>query len=270
MVRVGTVWDSTTQVLAGRAGVLAPIAALAFWLPAVAQAAIRSYASPTPGILVLNSLVTLAALVATLWGQLAMVAVASDPATTRAEAMTAATRRLPPALGVTLLLAAALIVAAVPVIIVLRMTGFDWQAATAQAGSAGAPPMAAGAALFTFLYALLFAVFGLWLAARIFLMNVVVLNERRGIGAIGRSVQLTRGLTFRLIGILLLLIVLLVIGSFAAQSVVFVVVRLLLGAEHIPTARLVGAAAGAAVGAAFSTVASVFAARLYAAVREPK
>ena len=36
-VRIGTVWDSTQQVLAGRVGMMAPFALIGFVLPGVLQ-----------------------------------------------------------------------------------------------------------------------------------------------------------------------------------------------------------------------------------------
>lgn len=272
MIRIGDVWDSATAVLAGRAGLLTPIALLAFLLPAVAQAALTAYAIKSTGVAAVGAVLSIVALVATLWGQLATVAVASDPRTTRAQATAAATARLLSALLVTLVLVAVAIVAVLPIAVALWSTGFDFRAASGQAGGAGGPPMPVGAAMFSFFYGLVLTGVGLWLTARLALLNPVILNERRGIGAIGRSMQLTRGLTWRLIGVILLFLIALLVASFAAQSVVFIIIRLLLGSARIATATFIGAIAAAAVTAAFTTVASVFAARLFAAVtaaREP-
>jgi hypothetical protein len=220
MVRIGDVWDSTTAALAGRAGLLLPIALIAFLLPAVVQAAMTAYFPKSTAVTAVGALVSILALVATLWGQLATVAVASDPQTTRPQASAAAIARLPSALLVTLVLVAVAIVAVLPIFAALWSTGFDFRAASGQAGSAGGPRMPVGAALFTFFYGLILFVGGLWLTARLALLNPVILNERRGIGAIGRSMQLTRGLTWRLIGVILLFLIALLVAGFAAQSVV--------------------------------------------------
>ena len=272
MIRIGDVWDSTTAALAGRAGLLTPIALLAFLLPAVAQAALTAYATGSTGVAAAGAVLSIIALVATLWGQLATVAVASDPRTTRAQASAAAAARLPSALLVTLVLVAAAIVAVLPIAIALWSTGFDFRAASGQVGGVGGPLLPFGAALFTFFYGLILFGVGLWLTARLALLNPVILNERRGVGAIGRSMALTCGLTWRLIGVIVLFLIALLVATLAARSVVFIIVRLLLGYDQIATATFMGAIAAAAVTAAFTTVASVFAARLFAAVtaaREP-
>lgn len=270
MVRIGDVWDSTTDVLVGRAGMLLPIAFLTYFVPASVHAAILAYGDESVTRAVLAGLVALASLGLQLWGQLAIVAVASDPTTTRADAGAAATRRFGAGLLIVLVLLAAVIAALLPIGIAMAMSGFDWQAATAQAGSATAPRLAAGAVLFCLLYAMVLLVAALWLGARLFLVFPVVLNERRGIGAFGRSFQLTRGLALRLIGLSFLFVIVLLVSSWAARSVVFVVLRLLLGPDQIATATFMAALAVAAVQTALGVVAIVLATRLYAAVVGPK
>ena len=266
MVRIGNVWDSTTDVLVGRAGLLLPIAALAFFLPSAVQGAMGAYAGTSVGVAALGSLIGLAVLAAALWGQLAIVAVASDPGTTGGDAAATANRRLPAMLLVTLILIAATIAAVLPILAVLTAGGFDWAAFSARAGSSAAPAVPAGAALFCFLYGLLLSIIGLWVGARLFVLAPVVLNQRRGVGAIARSFRLTRGLALKLVGVAILFVIVLLVAALAAQSVLFVTVRLLLGPAHLPTATFLGDLAAGAVSAAFSTIAAVFAARLYAAI----
>ena len=48
-VRIGTVWDSTQQVLAGRAGIMVPFAAIGFVLPGLAARAGAAGARPAAG-----------------------------------------------------------------------------------------------------------------------------------------------------------------------------------------------------------------------------
>lgn len=264
MARIGDVWDSTTDVLAGRAGLLAPIAALAFLLLPVLEAAVRTFGGTSAGAALIASLIGLAALVATLWGSLAVAAVASDPATTRAEAGRLARARLGKGLAVMLVLIAAAIVLTLPIVIALASTGFDFRAAAAQQAAGQMPPVAPGARLFVALYGLFLLALGIWAGARLFLLYVVVLNESRGIGALGRSIQLTRGMTAKLVGVVVLLTIAYLVASAAARSVVGLVFRLALGPQNIATALFMAAVAAAIVTAAFSTLIQVFAARLYA------
>lgn len=266
MVKIGSVWDSTTDVLAGRAALLVPLAALAFFLPAVLQNALKLYGGTSPGVAVAGLFVGIVMLLISLWGQLATLAIASDPNTTLRTAGQRATQRLPADLLVLLVLGGLALLLFVPIVIALGATGYDFAALSAWNGVGSLPPLSPGASAFVALYTLILIVGGLWLSARLFLVNAVVLHERRGIGAIGRSFQLTRGLTFKLIGVAVLFVVVFLVATLAAQSVVGLVARLLLGPANITTAKFLAAIAGAAMMAAFTIVVQVFAARLYAAV----
>lgn len=265
MIRIGDVWDSTTAVLQGRAGLLAPLAGLAFFLPSIGQSAVRLYGADTPGIAALGGLIGLLVLAVSIWGQLAIIAIASHPDTTRGDAQRLALRRLPANLLVLLVLGGIALLLVMPIVAVLVATGYDFTAA-ANDGTGAMPTVAPGALLFLTLYGLALLILGLVVTARLFLVNAVVLNERRGIGAIARSVALTRGLTGRLIGVALLFGIVLLVVLLAGQSVVGLGFRLILGPEHIANARFMAAIAGAAVTATFTTVVQVFAARLYAAI----
>ncbi|HEU0044122.1 hypothetical protein [Sphingomonas sp.] len=267
MVRIDSVWDGTTEVLGRRGGLLASIAFLAFFLPSAGQAAVAAYGGTSTGVALLSAVVTLVALVASVWGSLTVIGLANDPAASRAAAGRQATARLPAALLLMLVAIAVAVVAALPTVGVLAANGYDFQAAVQRAGGAGAPKLAPGVALFLFVYGLLLLLVALWLYARLLPLLPVALHERRRIGAFGRALRLTRGMTWRLIGVVLLFGVVFMVASWAAQAVVGTAARLLLGAEHITTATFIGALAAALVAAAFATVVAVFGARLYAALR---
>ncbi|WP_419809712.1 hypothetical protein [Sphingomonas sp.] len=266
---MGDVWDATTDVLAGRGRVLAPIALIAFLLPFAVQGAIRAYGGPSAGAAALGAVVAILVVPLIVWGLFTVVTVASDPAMTRGEAGRLAARRVPAGLLVALVAFAVVMIATLPIVGVLLASGFDFQAASAQAGSASPAKVAPGAALFCVLYALVLALVGLWIGARLFLVNAVVALERRGIGAFARSFALTRGLGWKLIGVNLLFTLVWGVAAFAARSVTFIVFRLLLGGNGFATATWFGSLADAAVTAAFIVVVGVFAARLHAAVATP-
>lgn len=261
---MGDVWDSSGDVLAARERALAGIALLAFLLPLSVRAAVVAWGGPSPGAAALSGVIALAGLPLILWGLMAVVAVATDAKTTRAQAGARALRRLPAALLVTLVAAAAAIVLTLPVIAVLVASGFDFQAATAEGG--GTMDVGVGAGVFLFLYAIALLIAVLWASARLFLMQPVIVNEERALGAYGRSFRLTRGLTWKLIGVTLLFAIIQSVAAFAARSVVFVVFRLLLGPAQLATATWLGAVAEALVTSAYIVVVGVFAARLYATV----
>lgn len=266
MVKIGDVWDSTTDVLGGRAGLIAPLAIAAFVLPSVLQSVIRLYSGPTPGTAALVALIGLGALIASLWGQLSVIAVASNPETTREQAGRVALGRLPANLLVLVVLAGIGLLLTLPIFAVLGATGFNFAAAANYKGAGSMPPIAPAALAFLVLYMLALAVLGIWVSARLFLVNAVILNERRALGALGRSFALTRGLTLKLIGVALVFGIVFLVALLAAQSVVGLVFRLLLGPANIATSLLMAAIAAAFVTAAFTVVVQVFAARLYAAV----
>lgn len=262
MTRMGDVWDRTVAVLQGRGGMLAHIAALAIFLPAAVRAGAQAYADPaSPGLKALLGLIAIAALVVSVWGHLAILAAASDPAVLRSDAMRMATRRLAPAVGLSLIVVVVVGLLFAPMMIALAGSGVPLQAMTT-GGAATLPPRVAG---FIGLYTLAFLIVALIVGARLVLLNAVIVLERTGIGAFARSFRLTRGLTWRIIGVLLLYVVVLLVAGGAAQLVAGTIAALLLGAGA--TATFIAAVAGALVGAVLSVVAIVFTAQLYAAVR---
>ena len=117
-----------------------------------------------------------------------------------------------------------------------------------------------------FWYSLLLAVGFVRIAARLLLTNAVILTERRGIGALGRSGALTRRLTLKLVGVLVLFAVVLFVVERAVQPVIGLAFRLLLGPDQADVAAFLASVAGAIVFAAFLVVTQVFGARLHAAV----
>lgn len=268
MTSMGQVWDRTTDVLRGRMSIIAPIAALAIFLPSVVNAALTGFrpaASPATGLLGLA--VALAVVLATMWGTLAIIAIATDPATTRADAQRQATARLLPALGIVVALGVILSLAFIPLVALLVSSGVSITP-TGRGWSMNPATMSGGSAGLITLYMLVLVVAGLWLSARLMLLNPVILNERRGLRSIPRSIELTRGLTARLIGVILLFAIVVAVPTLAVQAVVGIVVRLLLGADGIPTAAFLAGVAGAVVTTAFSAVAAVFQAQLYVAQRD--
>lgn len=262
MVSMGQVWDRTTDVLRGRMGIILPIAALSIFLPAVANAALSSFApAPSPAAGLLGVVVALAVVAATIWGTLAIVAVATDPATTRADAGAQATARTLPAIGIFVALGIILSLAFLPVLVALLRAGVDFTRPNS------ATNLGAATATFVTLYMLVLMVFGFWLSARLMLLNPVIVNERLGLRSVARSIELTRGLTWRLIGLLMLFAVVVLVPTFAVQRVVGVAVGLLTGQDGIAVATFAAAVAGAIVTTGFSVVAAVFQAQLYVAVR---
>lgn len=267
MATIGDVWDSTTDVLAGRARAIAPLAIGALFVPVVLGAAASAFTvRPDGGTSAFAAIVTTVTAVVALWGGLAITAVALHPDTTTAQARSQALRRLLPLIGVLFVLAAAGIILLLPLVVVVTRAGIDWTAMSAS-GRIRLPELTGGALWFARLYLLALAVLALWAVARVkLLLAPVVLAERRVIGAIGRAAALTRGMTWKLIGVIVLYYVVLWVSVLAVTAVAGLGFRLLLGSDAKALVGFLATILGAAVGTALDTTAQVFAARLYAAV----
>lgn len=264
MVRMGNVWDRTVEVLNGRTGMIGGFALLGLVLPSVVRDAYVAAGTPgTMGFAVIGLTLSLVALLAMIWAQLSIIAVATHPATTRDDAARQGRARLAPAFGMTMLLGLIAGLACLPPIVALVWSGFDFAAASR--GAATMMPPSAGTAVFVSLYFLVFGLIAIWAVARLALLNAVILNERLGIGAIRRSFALTRGLAWRILGVVLLFAIVLVVATGAAQAVTGVILRLVLGASGKGLATFLADVAGTLVTAAGSALAAVFTAQLYVA-----
>lgn len=267
-VGIGSVWDTAVEAVRGRAGMLASIAAVALFLPSVIQAALVLYTggvagaspvAPSAGGSLLRSALMFGLLTLTFWGALAITAITGDPAITAAEARRRASARLLALIGVSIVLGFALLLLIVPAAVALVGSGVDMTAMS----SGAMPTLGRGASLFVGLYGFVVTILMLWLLARLLPLVPVVLNERPGLRAIGRSFRLTRGLGLKLIGALLLYFIVLYVATSAAQWVTFIPLRLILGLEYLGVARFIAALVGAVVAAVFSVLAYAFTAQLY-------
>lgn len=267
MVRIGTVWDSALEAVRGRTGLIAPIAALAVFLPAVIQAAMRSYFAQPPGTAagvggsLATLLISIALLLVTLWGALAITAITSHPTVTGADASRQASARLLALVGVSIVLAVAIGLLTVPLFALLVAAGVDFAAMSTPGYR---PELSGGTATAAVLYSLLLVGLFLWLLARLLPLVPVVLHERLGLGAIARSFRLTKGMGAKLVGVLILYAVVLGVSTLAVQSVVGLIFRLILGGDGIATAQFLGGVAGAVVSTVLSVLSYAFVSRLYA------
>lgn len=262
MVKMSAIWDRAAEVLRGRGGMMAGIAALLLFVPAVVQNGLGAYAGTGAGAAGLGALVGLAVFAINLWGNLSLVAAASDPAVDRPAALGIAGRRLPLAIGLSLLVLLLFFVLSIPpILMVASRVGL---AALASSGTVRVTPPQ-GLVVAVLAYFMVLAAFGLWLTARLALFAPVLVNERRGIGSFARSFELTRGLGWQIVGVIVLFGVLLLVAVSAAQAVTAIVARLLLGATPA-TGRFAASVAVAAVVAGATVVSSAFLAQLYRVV----
>lgn len=265
MISIATIWDRTTAVIAGRVGILLMLALLLLVLPALAQAALDAVGGDSFALRSARATVSLLVFVAVTMATISVTAVASDPRVDGAAALAVGRARLLPFLGISLVIGVAFMVATLPGILLAGLSGFSM----AKAATAGVPDgvniVLLGLAL---LYFLCLMPLGIWAAARLVPLSAVIVNERRGIGAIRRSVVLTRGMTLKLVGVLILYLIVFLVVLTAGTSVVGVVARLLAGADGTVLVSLLVAFVTAVITGAFSVVQAVFAAQLYVAARE--
>lgn len=262
MVRINTVWDRTTEVLRGRATILATLAIVYVFVPSVVSAGFTSFAASRGSGSLTGAILSLAVAVLLLMGMLAITAVASNPAVDTAAAHVAARRRILPALGLMVVLGVVAALGAIPLGIALAAGGARVNSATGQLDMSAA---SAGSAAMGGVVGLLLLALMLWLSAKIVPLFAVIVNERRGLGAFRRSFQLTRGRALRLIGVLILLFIVTVVVMLAATSVVGVIARLLLGEDGAATAGFIVAIVSAAVTSVVTVVQIVFYTQFYVA-----
>ena len=265
MVKMGDVWDRTSEVLSGRGGMLAGIAILTLFVPGAINAAYSAYAAAGVARSIVLVLLLLAVSIASVWGQLAIIAASTDPATTRAAAQARATERLLPALAVVVVLGIVATLVFLPAIVLLAMSGLDFNAMAN--GTPAAAPSAVGPLLLAGLYMTAVFVAMLFVGARLLPLYAVVLHDRLGLGAIRRTWGLTRRHTWRLVGAVVLFVVVLLIATWAAQAVAGLIAALIVGGDQTATIKFVGTVAGQAASTALTLVAIVFSAQAYVAFR---
>jgi len=264
MIRIGTVWDRTCAVIAGRIGLLAWLAGLFLFLPSLLQTILRFVAASggvQGGFRALVGLIGLAVVALAIWGVLAMTAMASDPAVDRHEAIAIGRRRLPAGIGVLLVaMLVTMIVIAVPMAWLLA--GNVDMAKLQQGAPPVIDPSRAGSAMIGFL---LLALVALWISARLVPLFAVVANERRGLGAFARAFALTRGSTLKLLGVMILYAIVAIVLLTAVTWVLGSVGQIVFGRTG---AFILVALATSALTACFSVVQAVFSAQFYVAARE--
>ena len=169
--------------------------------------------------------------------------------------------------GEIIVLGIAAFIATLPGVFLLVFSGFDVERARAGLSQDNLDVAMFGLAM---LYFLALCVACVWLGAKLVPLLGVVVNERRGLGALRRSFALTRGSTLKLIGVLILYSIVLLVVLLAATSIVGLVVRLLVGADGAAWVAFAIAAVTAIITAIFSIIQAVFSGQFYLAAREAR
>lgn len=268
MVSMGTVWDRTAEFLSDNLGTVLPIALGAMFVPAAVKGSLAGLQQgAAPGLAFGLVVGTLLLAIVSFWGQLAITALALDPAIGR-KAVHEATQRLPAALLVTLVLFAGLFLFALPLGFILGLSGVD----IGSFAAGGTPPIPPAASLSVLLYILALLPLILWLFARLVVLVPVVVGEKAVFGAIPRSWSLTRGSALRIIGVLILYAVVAMVAYLAATTAFGAVITLIAGRgeDGLSLATVLTVIVGGAVSTAFTVLGTAFTAKLYLALRADK
>lgn len=270
MATMSTVWERAAEFLGDHLAAVAPLALGALFVPMSLSGNLRPLMGTLGrgGDVALGVVLVLLAL-ATVWGNIAITALALDPAGGRAPAVTAANARLLPVVGVFALLLLGVLVLALPFAVALGMSGVDMAALSAGQTSSTTPGM--GAALFVLFYLPVFVVLLLWLSGRLSLIVPVMVMERRGPGLLVRSFVLTRPVQWRIVGVLILYLVVSLVAIAAARTMFGSVFGLLMRGEGpITMASVLTSTIVAGVSTVFSLLSIAFAAQLYLAARDAR
>jgi hypothetical protein len=264
MVKMGTVWDRTAEFLSDNIAAVVPIALLAFFVPASIEGNFEAaMVGAGPGLkALLYTLQTLFALVS-LWGSLAITAMALDIASERSAA-NIATRRFLPALVVSVVMFAVACVLLLPIPALLVANGYD-MSAMARGESVEMSMQVAGAIL---VYALVLLVVLLWLVARVIVATPIVVRESRMLSALSESWSLTRGAALRIVGVIILFAIVSWVAGLAAKTVFGSIFTLVAGndGQGVSLATVMTSIVVAAVQTAFMVIPPAFTAKLYLAL----
>ena len=268
MVVIGSVWDRTVEFISDNLSAVVPIALMGVFVP---MSIYTSLAPLTSSVASAERLVIQCVMIAlglwSLWGKLAITALALDPHGGRSVAIQMAGRRLLPAIGISLLLLAALLLATAPVLIALQLAGFDFVAAASGHPTPPDGPVRA----FIVLYGLLFVLVALWVAARLSVVLPTMVMERRGLGVFRRSFRLTRGFGLKIVGVVLLYLIVSAVAEKATQFVFGAIFGLLFDGESaVSLATILTSIMVGAVVTGFTVLATAFCAKLYLALRDAR
>lgn len=264
MVKMGTVWDRTAEFLGDNIAAVVPIALLAFFVPASIEGNFEAAmtGAGTGFKALLYTLQFVFALIS-LWGSLAITAMALDIASERSAA-NIATRRFLPALVVSVVMVVAASVLLLPIPALLLANGYDMNA-MARGEPVEMSMRVAGAIV---VYALVALVLLLWLVARLIVATPVVVRENRMLSALGESWSLTRGAALRIVGVILLFAIVSWVAGLAAKTVFGSIFALVAGndGQGVTLATVMTSIVVAAVQTAFMVIPPAFTARLYLAL----
>jgi hypothetical protein len=254
MISMNVVWEDTVAFLRREAGLVIPLALATLLVGDVVNSLVNPAVLGAPP----NALFSLLTFVALLWtviGQLAVIALVLRPGSSVGEALSLAVRRLPTLLGAAFLIGTAATLLALPALIGFFQSGVNPNVPATYTKLPG----------WVSFYFLVFACVGIWISLRLSTLYSLIVDKQPGvIASLKTAFAMTRGVIARLI--------LAAMVYFITMIVLTTVVRFVLGSAFELLGRAIDspfvtialtALAVGTVTAALSTFAAVFLAMLY-------
>ena len=252
---IGTAWEETSAFLGKEARLVAPVALATFALPSV----LADWAYPGGSSGGGAMLLLIAVLLVVLVGQMTIVLLATGWRGSIGEAMARAARKLPALIG-------AMLIVFLPVMLV-TIVGFGASLVSAGITDPAALTPEAIARLPNILWLLLFlSLFFIIAGVRLFPISAIAVSEPIGsVGLLRRSWNLTKGVFWRLLVLVLLLGIAAVVLDSAVTLVVGSIATLTAGEPRaFNLSALLVALASGLVGAMVSAVSAAMVGRVYA------
>lgn len=265
MVKMGTVWDRTAEFLTDNLPTILPVALIAFFVPFSVMGSFQPLVTETtPGLRLVLELIMFVSMMVITWGMLTLTAMVLDGGDGGASRI--ASKRLIPALIVNVAIFLAMLLLFAPILLTLSVSGIDLQAI-----ARGVPvdvSMPVSVLWAVGIYTLLAILVCVWLAARLAVVNAVIVREKLMFGAIRRSWALTRGVVWQIVGVAFLYSVVSNVVALAAQLVFGTIFALIAGGGGgtLSLASVLTSVIMAAVQTGFIVLAPVFTAKLYIAL----
>lgn len=261
MVKMTSVWDRTSDFLSESSGTVFAIAAGMIFLPLLVSGSLEGVAQPDSMEAALVGLVAFALTIVSVWGGFAITALALR-SSGAGPAIGQSGRRLPILLGLSILMLLALVVLLIPFAVIIAASGVDMAAMTVPGASM--PDIGAGTVIGLLGYGLLLTVLLVWVAARLAVLTPVILAERRGFGAFSRAWSLTRGHTWRIVGVLVLYGIVALVATMAVGAAAGAVGMILAGGQSgFGVGTVIIAGGTAIVSTLLSVIQSAFIGKLY-------
>lgn len=265
MVRMSSVWDRATEFVGDNLSTLLPFALLILIATAVQDLIGQAISPVMPAMMLAGYGITILIVLIALFARLAVVALALDDRRTGGAAAAIAAGRLLAMVGVLILLGIVFVVLVAPLAIVPVASGLRPEMFQLL-GTAALQMLSPGALAFMSIYGLFLLLLLFWAMARLALIPPVLVAEGVAFGSIARSFALTRGMTLRILGVLILLGIVGSVAVLAARTVFGSVLRLALGGTGPASVTgIVTAIVAAAIATLFGLLRDAFISKLYLA-----